>query len=152
MTHIQKQNSRINVGNKHSVFHQGEGAFGSGVANSFTTSPQNNTSETTPTTFYRIPKALFADSCFREISLSAKILYGMLLDRMTLSTRHSLDHAAAAACPAPHSGAASAACGTGSPQTRFTRNAWQDGDGQVFVYFTLEEAQEQLCCGHCQRQ
>lgn len=76
---------------------------------------QNNTiSETIPTTFYRIPKALFADSCFREISLSAKMLYGMLLDRMTLSTR----------------------------------NAWQDGDGQVFVYFTLEEAQEQLGCGH----
>lgn len=73
---------------------------------------QNNTSETS--TFYRVPKALFTDSCFQDISLSAKMLYALLLDRLSLSAR----------------------------------NGWQDEDGKTFVYFTLEEAREQLACGH----
>ena len=45
---------------------------------------QNNISETT---FYRLPKVLFTDSRFRDISLSAKMLYAMLLDRLSLSVR-----------------------------------------------------------------
>ena len=32
--------------------------------------------------FYRLPKALFVDPRFRGISAEAKILYGLLLDRM----------------------------------------------------------------------
>ncbi len=36
-------------------------------------------------TFYRIPKALFSDPTLRDISAEAKILYGLLLDRMSLS-------------------------------------------------------------------
>ena len=36
-------------------------------------------------TFYRIPKTLFTDPVLREISAEAKILYGLLLDRMSLS-------------------------------------------------------------------
>ena len=36
-------------------------------------------------TFYRIPKALFVDPTLRDISAEAKILYGLLLDRMSLS-------------------------------------------------------------------
>ena len=38
--------------------------------------------------FYRIPKALFTDSTFRGISTDAKVLYGLLLDRMSLSARN----------------------------------------------------------------
>ena len=36
-------------------------------------------------TFYRIPKVLFTDPGLRNISAEAKILYGLLLDRMGLS-------------------------------------------------------------------
>ena len=38
--------------------------------------------------FYRIPKALFTDERFRSISAEAKVLYGILLDRMSLSQRN----------------------------------------------------------------
>lgn len=38
--------------------------------------------------FYRIPKVLFTDACFRCISVEAKVLYGLLLDRMALSLRN----------------------------------------------------------------
>lgn len=47
---------------------------------------QNNTIN--ETAFYRLPKALFTDDCFRDISLSAKMLYAMLLDRLSLSARN----------------------------------------------------------------
>ncbi len=36
-------------------------------------------------TFYRIPKVLFTDPGLKPISVEAKILYGLLLDRMSLS-------------------------------------------------------------------
>ena len=39
-------------------------------------------------TFYRIPKALFVDERFKPISAEAKILYGILLDRMGLSRKN----------------------------------------------------------------
>ena len=35
--------------------------------------------------FYRIPKALFTEPTLREMSTDAKVLYGILLDRMSLS-------------------------------------------------------------------
>ena len=35
-------------------------------------------------TFYRIPKVLFTDPGFRRITADAKILYGLMLDRMGL--------------------------------------------------------------------
>ena len=38
--------------------------------------------------FYRIPKALFTASAYRGISTDAKVLYGLLLDRMSLSARN----------------------------------------------------------------
>ena len=39
-------------------------------------------------TFYRIPKVLFTDSRFWNVSTDAKLLYGILLDRMNLSARN----------------------------------------------------------------
>ena len=39
-------------------------------------------------TFYRIPKALFTEERFKPVSAEAKILYGILLDRMSLSRRN----------------------------------------------------------------
>lgn len=39
-------------------------------------------------TFYRIPKALFADEKYQELSSDAKILYSLMLDRMSLSLRN----------------------------------------------------------------
>ena len=38
--------------------------------------------------FYRLPKVLFTDPQFRSISAEAKILYGLLLDRMSLSAKN----------------------------------------------------------------
>lgn len=65
-------------------------------------------------TFYRIPKALFTNPSYRKLSSDAKILYGLMLDRMGLSLR----------------------------------NQWVDEENRVFIYFTLEDAQEYLYCGH----
>ena len=65
-------------------------------------------------TFYRIPKALFTNPTLRRISSDAKILYGLMLDRMGLSLR----------------------------------NQWLDEENRVFIYFTLEDAQDYLYCGH----
>ncbi len=65
-------------------------------------------------TFYRIPKALFTNPTYRRLSSDAKILYGLMLDRMGLSLR----------------------------------NQWVDEENRVFIYFTLEDAQEYLYCGH----
>ena len=62
--------------------------------------------------FFRIPKLLITDPYFRRLSTDAKLLYGLMLDRMSLSMR----------------------------------NGWMDDDGHVYIYFTLEEACEQLCC------
>ena len=38
--------------------------------------------------YYRIPKALFQDSRFRQLSTDARTLYGILLDRMSLSVKN----------------------------------------------------------------
>lgn len=38
--------------------------------------------------FYRIPKVLFTDERFRGISTPAKVLYGLLLDRVSLSAKN----------------------------------------------------------------
>lgn len=37
--------------------------------------------------FYRVPKILFTAECFKELSCEAKVLYGLLLDRMSLSMK-----------------------------------------------------------------
>jgi hypothetical protein len=39
-------------------------------------------------TFYRIPKLLFTSECFSSISCEAKVLYGIMLDRMSLSIKN----------------------------------------------------------------
>ena len=38
--------------------------------------------------FYRIPKALFQEQRFQSLSTDAKTLYGILLDRMSLSVKN----------------------------------------------------------------
>ena len=38
--------------------------------------------------FYRIPKLLFTNDYFRELSTDAKVLYGLMLDRMSLSIKN----------------------------------------------------------------
>lgn len=38
--------------------------------------------------FYRIPKVLFTDARFKNISAEAKVLYGILLDRISLSQKN----------------------------------------------------------------
>lgn len=70
--------------------------------------------ETTPFSFFRIPRALMSDEKYRGLSTDAKLLYGLMLDRMGLSIQ----------------------------------NNWLDGQDNVFIYFTLEEVQEVLACGH----
>ena len=39
-------------------------------------------------TFYRIPKLMFCDPVLRELSTDAKVLYGLMLDRMSLSIKN----------------------------------------------------------------
>ena len=41
-------------------------------------------------TFYRIPKILFADERFAKLSAEAKVLYGLMLDRMGLSRKNDM--------------------------------------------------------------
>ena len=38
--------------------------------------------------FYRIPKLLFTDERFKDLSTDAKVLYGLMLDRMSLSSKN----------------------------------------------------------------
>lgn len=38
--------------------------------------------------FYRIPKLLISDDRFRFVSTDAKLLYGLMLDRMSLSLKN----------------------------------------------------------------
>ena len=38
--------------------------------------------------FYRVPKVLFTAECFRKLSCEAKVLYGLMLDRMSLSVKN----------------------------------------------------------------
>ena len=38
--------------------------------------------------FYRIPKLLFTDKRFSDVSIEAKVLYGLMLDRMSLSLKN----------------------------------------------------------------
>lgn len=45
-------------------------------------------SESEQFAFYRIPKLLFTEDAFTDISVGAKALYGILLDRMQLSARN----------------------------------------------------------------
>ncbi len=64
--------------------------------------------------FFRIPKILCTDKRFSGISLDAKFLYGLMLDRMGLSMK----------------------------------NGWFDKDNKVYIYFTLEDAVNQLGCSN----
>ncbi len=38
--------------------------------------------------FYKIPKLLFTDAYFKGLSIEAKVLYGLMLDRMSLSVKN----------------------------------------------------------------
>lgn len=63
--------------------------------------------------YFRIPRQLISHPRFKNVSVEAKLLYGLLLDRMGLSEEH----------------------------------GWYDEDGRVFIYYTVEEIVEDLCCG-----
>ena len=38
-------------------------------------------------TFYRVPKVLFTEESFKSMNCEAKLLYGLLLDKMGLSRK-----------------------------------------------------------------
>ena len=38
--------------------------------------------------FYRVPKVLFTEPCFKALSCEAKVLYGLMLDRMSMSIKN----------------------------------------------------------------
>ena len=42
--------------------------------------------------FYRVPKVLFTESCFKTLSCEAKVLYGLMLDRMSLSIKNRIHY------------------------------------------------------------
>ena len=70
--------------------------------------------ESSQFSFYRIPRQLVTGPQFKKISTDAKLLYGLLLDRMGLSAR----------------------------------NGWYDTEGKVYIFYTLDEIEEDLGCGH----
>ena len=70
--------------------------------------------ESTQFSFYRIPRQLVTGERFKRLSADAKLLYGLLLDRMGLSAK----------------------------------NGWYDEAGRVYIYYTLDEIQEDMNCGH----
>ena len=45
-------------------------------------------SEADQFSFYRLPKVLFTDKSFSKLSAEAKILYGLMFDRMSLSIKN----------------------------------------------------------------
>lgn len=63
--------------------------------------------------FITIPKLLLKDERFKHISSEAKIIYGCLLDRNSLSQK----------------------------------NGWVDEKNRVYVIYTVNEMQRDLCCG-----
>ena len=65
-------------------------------------------------TFYRIPKILFTEPKFKGISNDARVLYGLMLDRMGLSVK----------------------------------NEWRDDNNRIYIYFTLDDIQNYMNCGH----
>ena len=44
-------------------------------------------SESEQFAFYKVPKVLFTDEKYKTVSTDAKMLYGLLLDRMYLSVK-----------------------------------------------------------------
>lgn len=64
--------------------------------------------------YFRIPRLLITSPRFKALSTDAKLLYGLLLDRMSLSAK----------------------------------NGWYDERGRVYIYYTLDEIQEDVDCGH----
>lgn len=50
--------------------------------------PYHYGTESEQYTFYHIPKLLFTDSRFANISTDAKLLYSLLLDRMSISLKN----------------------------------------------------------------
>ena len=64
--------------------------------------------------FYKIPKVLFTEETFGDLTTDAKVLYGLLLDRVSLSKK----------------------------------NAWIDGDGRVYVFYTIKDVKEALSCAN----
>ena len=64
--------------------------------------------------YFRIPRLLVRSKKFKSLSTEAKLLYGLMLDRMGLSAKH----------------------------------GWYDDLGRVYIYYTLDEIQADLMCGH----
>ena len=64
--------------------------------------------------YFRIPRLLVRSKKFKTLSTDAKLLYGLMLDRMGLSAKH----------------------------------GWYDDLGRVYIYYTLDEIQTDLMCGH----
>ena len=60
--------------------------------------------------FIKFPRLLIKDKRYRALDSDAKILYGLMLDRMSLSQK----------------------------------NDWYDDKGRAYIYYTLDEAQEDL--------
>ena len=62
--------------------------------------------------YFTIPKALITDDYYKKVSCEAKLLYGIMLNRMSLSRK----------------------------------NGWVDGEGHVFIIYTIESLCETMNC------
>ena len=63
--------------------------------------------------FYKLPKILIKEESLKKISMDAKVLYSLMLDRASLSAE----------------------------------NGWLDGQGRVYIIYTLDEICKDMCCG-----
>jgi len=64
--------------------------------------------------FFRIPRELIKGERFKKLSTDAKLLYGLMLDRMGVSAK----------------------------------NGWYDELGRVYIYYTIANIMEDMCCAH----
>ena len=64
--------------------------------------------------FFRLPQQLIKVTKFKHLSTAAKLLYGILVDRMGLSMK----------------------------------NGWFDDLGRVYIYYSVDEITEDLCCSY----
>lgn len=64
--------------------------------------------------FYQIPHWLIHGQQFRDLKPEAKLLFGLILDRLDLSGR----------------------------------NEWRDKNNEAYVYYTIENVEEDLSCSH----
>ncbi len=110
--------------------------------------------------FYRIPKALFTNECFKDLSSDAKILYGLMLDRMSLSIKNqwfdeenrayiyfSIEDIMELLNCGRNKAVKSLQELDDEKGILSIKNQWFDEENRAYIYFSIEDIMELLNCG-----